>query len=388
MQLPATFMRGGTSKGLFICRQHLEALVGDDAAARDRLLLRLVGSPDRYGTQMYGMGGGSSSTSKVVLLDRSAREGHDVDYRFGAVAIDQPLIDWSGNCGNLSTAVGPFAIATGLVAAPRDGAARVRIWQVDIGKTIVATVPMRDGLPMEHGDCVVDGVAFAGAPIGLDFMDPGGIGDQALLPSGNVVDRLLLPDGSTVEVTLLNAGNPTVFIDAGAAGLTGTEMQRDINGDAALLQRLEVLRACAAVRMGLAQSVPQATHARPATPKLCIVAAPQPYTAVDGRRVEAAQLDCVARMLSMGRLHHAMTGTGVVALGVAAALQGSVVQRLLKRDRAASALRFGHPSGTAAVDAAVSVDADGEWRAHRVSLTRTARRLMVGMLPIPPNTLR
>lgn len=385
--LPAAFMRGGTSKGLFFRAADIEAVVGHDAVARDRLLLRLVGSPDRYGTQIDGMGGGSSSTSKVVLVARSALAGHDVDMRFGAVAIDQPLIDWSGNCGNLSAAVAPFAISAGLVAVPHDGIARVVIRQADIGKTIVAHLPIKDGQPLEHGDCEIDGVAFAGAPIRLDFVDPGGheADPKALLPTGNVVDRLRLPWGDEIEATLLNAGNPIALVDAAALGLTGIETQADVNGDDALRERLEAVRAAAAVAMGLAGSLRQATQERPATPKLCFVAAPRAYVAADGRRIDVACIDFLARIMSMGKLHHAMTGTGIVALAAAASLDGSVLHRLTARSaaRRQGAVRIGHPAGTVQAEAAVSRELDGTWHVHRVSLTRTARMLMRGVLPMP-----
>ena len=271
IKIPATYMRGGTSKGVFLLQASLPAAARADPALRDRLLLRLIGSPDPYGAQIDGLGGGTSSTSKVVLVARSARPGHDVDYLFGAVAIGQPLIDWSGNCGNLSAAVGPFAIAQGLVPAPRDGLATVRLWQANIGKTIVAHVPMQRGAVCEAGDFMLDGVAFASAAIELEFLDPGGGKAGAagpLLPTGRAVDVLTAPDGARVEATLINAGNPTVFVDAQAIGLTGREMQPDVNGTPALLDRLEALRAQAAVVMGLAGSTAEATRDRPATPKL------------------------------------------------------------------------------------------------------------------------
>jgi len=384
--LAATWMRGGTSKGVFLLHASLPAAARADPALRDRLLLRLIGSPDPYGAQIDGLGGGTSSTSKVVLVARSARPGHDVDYLFGAVAIGQPLIDWSGNCGNLSAAVGPFAIAQGLVPAPRDGMATVRIWQVNIGKTIVAHVPMRDGAVREAGDFMLDGVAFPSAAIELEFLDPGG-GDAGasgpLLPTGQAVDRLAAPDGSRVEATLINAGNPTVFVEAQAIGLSGLEMQHDVNGNPALLDRLEALRAQAAVVMGLAGSAGEATRDRPATPKLCFVAPPADYRAADGRRVGAGDIDLLARILSMGRLHHAMTGTGGVAIAAAASIPGTLVQRLLRAAPVDGRVRFGHPSGTLSVAAQASLSVDGRWRIDKVSMTRSARRLMQGSVFVP-----
>jgi len=389
--LAATYMRGGTSKGVFLLDASLPAAARADPVLRDRLLLRLIGSPDPYGAQTDGLGGGTSSTSKVVLVARSARPDHDVDYRFGAVAIGQPLIDWSGNCGNLSAAVAPFAIAQGLVPAPRDGMATVRIWQANVGKTIVAHVPMLGGAVREQGDFMLDGVAFPAAAIELEFLDPGG-GDGGaagpLLPTGRVVDVLTSPDGTPVEATLINAGNPTVFVDAQAIGLTGLEMQPDVNANPALLDRLEALRAQAAVVMGLAGSAEEATRERPATPKLCFVAPPADYRAADGRRVGAGDIDLLARILSMGRLHHAMTGTGGVAIAAAASIPGTLVQRLLPAAPAGGRVRFGHPSGTLSVAAQASRGDDGRWRIDQVSMTRSARRLMEGRVFVPWAELR
>ena len=384
--LAATVMRGGTSKGIFLLQSSLPPAARADPALRDRLLLRLIGSPDPYGAQIDGLGGGTSSTSKVVLVARSARPGHDVDYLFGAVAIGHPLIDWSGNCGNLSAAVGPFAIAQGLVPAPRDGLATVRLWQANIGKTIVAHVPMQRGAVCEAGDFMLDGVAFASAAIELEFLDPGGGKAGAagpLLPTGRAVDVLTAPDGARVEATLINAGNPTVFVDAQAIGLTGLEMQHEVNANPALLDRLEALRAQAAVVMGLARSAGEATRDRPATPKLCFVAPPADYRAADGRRVSAADIDLLARILSMGRLHHAMTGTGGVAIAAAASIPGTLVQRLLPAAPPDGRVRFGHPSGSLSVAARASRSDDGRWRIDKVSMTRSARRLMQGSVFVP-----
>lgn len=382
VRIPAVFMRGGTSKGLFF---HERDLPGD-AAQRDRLLLRLTGSPDPYGVQIDGMGGGSSSTSKVVILSKSERPGHDVDYRFGAVAIDAPVIDWSGNCGNLSAAVGPFAIAQGLVQAPADGEALVRIWQSNIGKTILARVPMRDGQVCESGDFMLDGVAFPGAEIGLEFLDPAGGDDGAgaagaLFPTGRVIDTLEVSGLGGVEATLIDAGNPAVFIDAAVLGLQGTELREDVNGNAGLLARAEHLRAAAAVAMGLAPSSEAATRERPATPKLAFLARPKTYVASDGRHVEAHRIDVLARIFSMGRLHHAMTGTGAVAIAAAAAVPGTVVHRLLPAGNA-KGLAFGHPSGVTRV-AAEAEQVQGQWTIRRVALSRSARVLMEGVVRVP-----
>jgi probable AcnD-accessory protein PrpF len=385
--LCATFMRGGTSKGVFFVREQLPEALREPSAARDDVFLRLLGSPDPYGSQMDGMGSGSSSTSKVVIVGRSARPGHDVDYLFGAVAIGEPLIDWSGNCGNLSAAVGPFAITEGLVQASVDGVATVRIWQENLGQTLVARVRMRAGVVQEHGDCTIDGVAFPGAPIDIEFFEPEGT-DAAevlpLLPTGRVVDRLTLPDGQSVLASLVNAGNPTAFVRASDLGLAGTELPQALNGDAELLARMERVRACAAVAMGIAPDVETATTQRPATPKLCLVAPPASYVATSGRDVAASDLHLTARILSMGKFHHAMTGTGAVAIAAAASVEGSLVQQLLTVPAGSHPVVFGHPAGKASAAARAVRTRDGSWRIECVTVTRTARRLMQGHVFVPP----
>ncbi len=373
-------MRGGSSKGVFF---HADALPADPVA-RDRVLLRVIGSPDPYGKQIDGMGGGSSSTSKVVLLSKSTRPDCDVDYLFGAVSIDSPMVDWSGNCGNLSAAVGPFAISEGLVAAPRDGIAAVRIWQANIGKRIIAQVPMRDGQVLEEGDFQLDGVTFPAAEIRLEFLDPGGSEDDeesgAMFPTGRPLDMLDIPGVGNMQATLINAGNPTVFIHAGCLGLAGTELQDAVNGDLALLARCEAIRAHAAVAMGLADSAAEASAKRPATPKLAFVAAPQDYLASSGKPVTRDSIDLVVRILSMGKLHHAMTGTGAVALAVAAVVPGTVVHQMAQRD--GDQTRMGHPSGTLAVGAE-AICRDGKWIATKAIMSRSARRLMEGWVRVP-----
>jgi 2-methylaconitate isomerase len=384
LRIPAVYMRGGTSKGVFFLAKDLP----DDAAERDRILRRVIGSPDRYGKHTDGMGGGTSSTSKVVILSRSERDGCDVDYLFGQVAIDRPLIDWSGNCGNLSAAVGPFAISSGLVAAPADGLAMVRIWQANIAKRIVSHVPMRGGEVEELGDFELDGVAFPAAEVQLEFLDPAG--DEArppgrggaTFPTGSHVDLLDVPGVGRIEATLINAGNPTVFVEAASLGLTGTELQADVNGDAALLARAEAVRAWAAVAMGAAASTGEATTLRPHTPKLAFVAKPATYAASDGRTVEAGSIDLLARIFSMGVLHHAMTGTGAVAIAAAAAIPGTLVHRVAPV-RFDGRVRFGHPSGTLKVGAEVA-RADSRWTVTKVLMSRSARRLMEGWVRVPP----
>jgi len=381
LRIPAVYMRGGTSKGVFFLASDLPS----DPRERDWLLLRVIGSPDRYGKHIDGMGGATSSTSKVVLLSKSTRAQCDVDYLFGAVAIDAAVIDWSGNCGNLSAAVGPFAIASGLVDAPREGSAIVRIWQANIGRRIVAHVPMKDGEVQESGDFQLDGVAFPGAEVRLEFIDPAsdegeGAGGP-MFPSGRLVDVLDVERHGPVEATLINAGNPTVFIDAASLGLSGTELQGQVNTRPDLLMLAEAIRARGAVAMGLAASPQDATQSRPATPKLAFVAAPRSYVASDGREVNARDIDLLARIFSMGQLHHAMTGTGAVAIAAAASIPGTLVHRIAPA-AADGSVRFGHPSGRLAVGAQAAEEG-GRWVVRKVTMSRSARRLMEGWVRVP-----
>lgn len=381
LKIPAAYMRGGTSKGVFLRTDVLPA----DPADRDRLLLRITGSPDPYGKQIDGMGGATSSTSKVVLVGRSSRPDCDVDYWFGAVAIDQPVIDWTGNCGNLTAAVGPFALNEGLVSAPRDGVAVVRLWQANLGKRIIAHVPMRDGAVCEEGDFRVDGVTFPSAEIRLEFLEPGGLDGEAggaMFPTGHMIDTLAIPGIGPVPATLINAGNPSIFIDAASLRLTGAELPSQINRDPALLAKLETIRAQGAVAMGLAATAAEATERRPHTPKIAFVSAPQNYTVASGKKIAADTIDVTARIMSMGQLHHAITGTGAIALAVAAAVPGTLVQRLLARRRPGEKLRIGHSSG--AVEAqATAVLREGQWIVEKAVMSRSARRLMEGWVRIP-----
>lgn len=382
------YMRGGTSKGVFFVREHLP----QDRAARDRLLLRVIGSPDPYGKQTDGMGGATSSTSKVVLIGPSQREDSDVDYLFGQVSIEKPVVDWSGNCGNLTAAVGPFAIAQGMVKAPADGIATVRIWQANLGTRIHAQVPMANGSVVEGGEFLLDGVTFPGAEIRLEFFDQTDGTDSevnGVFPTGSPRSRLLVPGIGELDATLISAGNPTVFVTAAQLGLRGDEMQADVNGDAALLARCESIRAHAAVVMGLAKSITQATDEQPHTPKLAFVSKPSPYIASNGRLIVAVDMDLNARILSMGKLHHAMTGTGAVAIAVAAAIPGTVVHELLHEaqvsgddSRVEARVRFGHPSGVTAVSAEAE-QCDGVWHMTKVSMSRSARTLMEGWVCVP-----
>ncbi|HFN5283502.1 TPA: 2-methylaconitate cis-trans isomerase PrpF [Pseudomonas aeruginosa] len=376
-RIPAIYMRGGTSKGVFFRADALPS----DPKERDALLLRVVGSPDPYGKQIDGMGGATSSTSKVVIVGKSSRDGCDVDYLFGAVSIEDAVIDWSGNCGNLTSAVGPFAISEGLVDAPRDGTAAVRIWQANISKEIVALVPMVGGHVQEDGDFQLDGVAFPATEIVLEFLQPGGGAGGNILPTGNAVDELEIPGVGRIQATLLNAGNPTIFVHAQAVGLQGTELQEAVNSNPELLARCETIRAHCTVAMGLAASPEEATKLRPHTPKLAFVAPPKDYTASSGKAVKGEELDVLIRILSMGKLHHAITGTGGVAVAVAAVLPGTLVQQL-SGDVQGRQVRMGHPSGAVAVGAETGLQ-DGEWAVKKAVMSRTARRLMEGWVLVP-----
>ena len=390
IKIPATYLRGGTSKGVFFRLEDLREAAQVAGIVRDRLLLRVIGSPDPYGKQIDGMGGATSSTSKTVILSKSKRQDHDVDYLFGQVSIDDAFVDWSGNCGNLSAAVGPFAIAHGLVdpaRIPQNGVALVRIWQANIGKTILAHVPINDGQVQETGDFELDGVTFPAAEVQLEFIDPAAEEEGAeagMFPTGNLVDRLEVPGLGTLDATLINAGIPTVFIEAHAIGLEGTELQDTVNGDAAILATFERIRAQGAVRMGLIKTPDEAVR-RQHTPKLALVAAPRDYTASSGKPIRAAEIDLLVRALSMGKLHHAMMGTAAVAIATAAAIPGTLVN-IAAGGGIRSSLRFGHPSGTLRVGAEAVHEA-GQWLVKKVVLSRSARVLMEGSVRIPLEAL-
>ena len=385
IRIPATYMRGGTSKGVFFRLQDLPAFAQAPGKARDALLVRVIGSPDPYGKQTDGMGGATSSTSKVVIISPASVPGHDVDYLYGQVPVDGDFIDWSGNCGNLSSAVGPFAIANGFLdpaRIPRDGLCTVRIWQANIGKTIVAHVPVRAGEVQESGDFELDGVTFPAAEIALEFLDPADEGEDggAMFPTGQLVDELEVPGLGRVRATLINAGVPMVFVEAATLGYDGTELQPAINEDKAALAKLEAIRAAGAVRMGLIDDVAQAA-ARPLTPKVAFVAPPKDYVASSGKPVHGADIDLLARAISMGKLHHAMMGTASVAIATAAAVPGTLVNAAAgggTRD----AVRFGHPSGTLRVGADVR-QVDGQWVATKAVMSRSARVLMEGTVRVP-----
>ena len=388
IKIPATYMRGGTSKGVFFKLTDLPAAAQQPGAVRDAILLRVIGSPDPYGKQIDGMGGATSSTSKSVILAKSSKPDHDVDYLFGQVSIDKPFVDWSGNCGNLSAAVGPFAISNGLVDAarvPQNGIATIRIWQVNIQKTIIAHVPITNGAVQETGDFELDGVTFPAAEVQLEFLDPAdegeGDGGGAMFPTGNLVDDLVVPGVGTFKATMINAGIPTVFVNAKDIGYSGTELQDAINGDGKALAMFETIRAHGAMRMGLIKSLDEAAT-RQHTPKVAFVAPPTSYTASSGKSVQATDIDLCVRALSMGKLHHAMMGTAAVAIGTAAAIPGTLVN-LAAGGGTRPAVRFGHPSGTLRVGAEATQE-NGEWVVKKAVMSRSARVLMEGDVRIPP----
>jgi len=386
IKVPATYMRGGTSKGVFFRLQDLPEAAQQPGADRDALLLRVIGSPDPYGKQIDGMGGATSSTSKAVIISKSTQADHDVDYLFGQVSIDQAFVDWSGNCGNLSAAVGPFAISNGLVdpsRLPKDGIATIRIWQANIQKTIIAHVPMTNGAVQETGDFELDGVTFPAAEVQLEFMDPAaeeeGAGG-AMFPTGKLIDELEVPGVGKLKATMINAGIPTIFVNAEAIGYTGTELQEAINSDAKALAMFETIRAHGAVRMGLIKDVSEAAK-RQHTPKVAFVAAPKEYTSSSGKVVTTRDVDLLVRALSMGKLHHAMMGTAAVAIGTAAAIPGTLVN-LAAGGGERTAVRFGHPSGTLRVGAE-ALQEHGEWQVKKAIMSRSARVLMEGWVRVP-----
>ena len=382
IRIPATYMRGGTSKGVFFNLLDLPAAVQVPGAARDALLMRVIGSPDIYGKQIDGMGGATSSTSKVVILSPCTQPDHDVDYLFGQVSVNKAFIDWSGNCGNLSSAVGGFAISSGLVDAsriPDDGMAVIRIWQSNIQKTIIAHIPMVNGQVQETGDFQLDGVTFPAAEIKLEFINPSAA-DAAMFPTGNLVDQLLVPNVGNFEVTMINAGIPTIFLTAEALGYSGTELQTDINTDPMALTKLETIRAYGGVRMGLFKHIDEA-KTRQHTPKIAFVAPAKSYTSSSGSFVSAEKINLLVRAMSMGQLHHAMMGTAAVAIGTAAAIPNTLVN-IAAGGQKLTQVTFGHPSGTLTVGAEAHQD-QGQWQATKVMMSRSARVLMEGRIRVP-----
>lgn len=385
IKIPATYMRGGTSKGVFFKVEDLPERAQQPGAARDALLLRVIGSPDPYGKQTDGMGGATSSTSKTVLLAKSTQPEHDVDYLFGQVSIDQPFVDWSGNCGNLTAAVGSFAISNGLVAAdkiPHNGICTVRIWQVNIQKTIIAHVPITNGEVQETGDFELDGVTFPAAEVQIEFLDPaeGDGDDAAMFPTGNLVDQLEVPGLGSLSATLINAGIPTIFVNAADIGYHGTELQSAINSDTEALAKFELIRAHGALKMGLIKDLAEAAT-RQHTPKVAFVAPPAAYTASSGKQIKQQDIDVLVRALSMGQLHHAMMGTAAVAIGTAAAIPGTLVN-LAAGGGERQAVRFGHPSGTLRVGAE-AIEEQGQWQVKKAIMSRSARVLMEGWVRVP-----
>ena len=384
VKIPATYMRGGTSKGVFFRLEDLPERCREPGPARDRLFQRVIGSPDPYAKQTDGMGGATSSTSKCVIVSPSRQPGHDVDYLYGQVSIDEDFVDWSGNCGNLSTAAGAFAIHAGYIDAARlvDGICTVRIWQANIGKTIIAQVPVRDGQVQETGDFELDGVTFPAAEIVLEFLDPADEGEDggAMFPTGQLVDELDVPGIGRLPATMITAGIPTVFVNAADIGYDGTELQPAINGDAAALARLEAIRVAGALRMGLIRT-PEEAATRQHTPKVAFVAPPKAYAASSGKAIGAGDIDLNVRALSMGKLHHAMMGTASVAIATAAAVPGTLVN-LAAGGGARNTVRFGHPSGTLRVGAEVA-EVDGQWTVTKAIMSRSARILMEGWVRVP-----
>ena len=389
IKIPATYMRGGTSKGVFFKLDDLPEAAQQAGRVRDQLLLRVIGSPDPYAKQIDGMGGATSSTSKTVILAKSQQPEHDVDYLFGQVSIDQPFVDWSGNCGNLTAAVGSFAISNGLVDAariPENGICTVRIWQVNIQKTIIAHVPITQGQVQETGDFELDGVTFPAAEVQIEFLDPADDGEDggAMFPTGNLVDTLEVPEIGRFQATFINAGIPTIFLNAEDIGYTGSELQDAINGDAKALARFETIRAYGAKQMGLIQDISEAAS-RQHTPKIAFVSKPKQYVSSSGKTITEQDTDLLVRALSMGKLHHAMMGTAAVAIGTAAAIPGTLVN-LAAGGGAREAVRFGHPSGTLRVGAQ-AIQEKGQWLVKKAVMSRSARVLMEGWVRIPAESL-
>ena len=389
IKIPATYMRGGTSKGVFFKLDDLPEAAQQAGRVRDQLLLRVIGSPDPYAKQIDGMGGATSSTSKTVILAKSQQPEHDVDYLFGQVSIDQPFVDWSGNCGNLTAAVGSFAISNGLVDAariPENGICTVRIWQVNIQKIIIAHVPITQGQVQETGDFELDGVTFPAAEVQIEFLDPADDGEDggAMFPTGNLVDTLEVPEIGRFQATFINAGIPTIFLNAEDIGYTGSELQDAINGDAKALARFETIRAYGAKQMGLIQDISEAAS-RQHTPKIAFVSKPKQYVSSSGKTITEQDTDLLVRALSMGKLHHAMMGTAAVAIGTAAAIPGTLVN-LAAGGGAREAVRFGHPSGTLRVGAQ-AIQEKGQWAVKKAVMSRSARVLMEGWVRIPAESL-
>ena len=383
-KVKATYMRGGTSKGTFFNIADLPEPAQVAGKARDKLLQRIVGSPDVYKKQMDGMGGASSSTSKAILIGKSQKTDHDVDYYFGQVAIDKDFMDWSGNCGNLSSAVGPFAIKEGLVAnVPESGVCCVKIWQANIKKTILCYVSMIDGMVKEMGDYEIDGVAFPAEEIKLEFVEPVDPSEE-LFPTGNLVDDLEVPGVGTFKATMITAGIPTIFLNANEIGYKGTELQDDINSDTKALERFETIRVAGALKMGLI-SDPKEAVTKQHVPKVAFVSPPQDFITSSGKEVQADAMDLHVRALSMQQLHHAMMGTASVAIGVAACIPGTLVN-LASGGGEKDSVTFGHPSGAIKVGARISKNGE-KYIVEKASMSRSARIIMEGNVYVPAGTM-
>lgn len=388
IKIPATYMRGGTSKGVFFKLSDLPESAQVAGKARDQLLLRVIGSPDPYAKQIDGMGGASSSTSKTVILEKSTQSDHDVDYLFGQVAIDRPVVDWSGNCGNLTAAVGSFAISQGLVdpeRIPENGICTVRIWQVNIQKTIIAHVPISQGQVQETGDFELDGVTFPAAEVQIEFIDPADDAEDggSMFPTGQLIDDLDVPEIGTLKATFINAGIPTIFLNAHELGYSGAELQDDINNDVVALARLEKIRAYGAVKMGLIQNIEEAVQ-RQHTPKIAFVSPAQSYTSSSAKEIRESDVDLLVRAMSMGKLHHAMMGTAAVAIATAAAIPGTIVN-LAAGGSIRDSVRFGHPSGTLRVGAQANLE-NKQWVVKKAIMSRSARVLMEGWVRVPADS--
>ncbi len=387
LRIPATYMRGGTSKGVFFRLQDLPEWAQVPGPQRDALLMRVIGSPDPYGKHTDGMGGATSSTSKCVIIGPATQPDHDVDYLYGQVAIDRAFVDWTGNCGNLSTAVGPFAISNGFIPAdriPQDGTVAVKVWQKNIGKTIIVHVPVRNGQVQETGDFELDGVTFPAAEIVLEFVDPSDDGDDdsagSMFPTGNVVDDLEVPGIGTLRATMITAGIPTIFINAADIGYRGNELQGDINSDPTALQRFEAIRTAGALRMGIIRDAAEIAS-RQHSPKVAMVAPPMDFVSSAGKSVSASEMDLQVRAMSMGKMHHAMMGTASVAIATAAGVPGTVVNAAAG-GQVGESVTFAHPSGLLRVGAQVTNE-NGQWVVRKAIMSRSARVLMEGLVRVP-----
>jgi 2-methylaconitate cis-trans-isomerase PrpF len=370
LRLPAVFMRGGTSKAVMVNAADLPA----DPAAWDAILLEVMGSPDPNGRQLDGMGGGVSSVSKVCVVGPPRRPDADVDYTFAQVSVREAHVDYSGNCGNMSSAIGPFAVEEGLVPRPQDGETAVRIHNTNTGKVIVAKFPVVDGALAADGELEIDGVAGKAAAIRLEFLDPGGAKTGKLLPTGQAVDQLEVAGLGTIAASCVDAANPAVFVAAESVGKTGIELPDALEKDQAFLEKMEAIRRAASVRMGITADLEAAAKVS-SVPLVAMVAAPQAAATLSGRALAADDADIVVRMLSMRQPHRATPITGAICLAIAARVPGSIPARL--RRAGDGPTRIGHPSGMTLVDAAVEGEGP-ELRARHGAVYRTARRLFEG----------